>query len=111
MKVKSFNLMETLGNKACLVLHDRTIGVSFDPKNPFTPYYFPSSKRRNKGSSLVPLKSLKLFIHGYDPLRMLEGLKGYLRFNIRPLCQQHLRFKHSNLRTSNHRVHIMGCIS
>lgn len=86
--VKTFFLMKTLSNKACLVHIHNSIRVFFDAKDPFVANRMPVRRKLNKRLGLVLEQSIILNLHSRFPLRIIKSLLK--SFGLRA-CEQQSR--------------------
>ena len=114
IKVHTKLLMEAFCHKSGFVTIDGAITIAFQFINPLSSHNIMIGMRRNKHPSTLSLKSRKLFIHCFAPLRMLHcNFEAWrLQFRIVNLTSKSLnsseglRFRNTIFRSSDHRMSV-----
>ena len=73
--INAFDLAVALRNQPGFVALDGPIGFKFDLVHPFAPYRAFVRWVRNKGPSMIGLKSVDFMFHGSTPLWILDSLQ------------------------------------
>ena len=75
-------LMKSFRDKTCFVPVNRAIRKTFSTKNPLTSNKVLHKGRRDKLSSLIPNKSIKLLLHSLSTFWIFESLGHNVGFKV-----------------------------
>jgi hypothetical protein len=99
-------------NKSGFITSNRAVGLPFDFINPLTPNNILIGWRRNKGPSLLPLKSSVLVTHSRFPLKIFgsntEGCRLCIK-KVECFCvEKEFTFGNPRFSTSLHGMMVKG---